>query len=410
MAVAPHAESAGNMPNAARRAVAPVAVVPAEAPAVLGRGSYGCVVKPAFSNVDETGRIQHFPNNVTKIYSDRDEAGKAEHNSNVLRALNRRANVPMRRYQKSFTRRNIPEPLRRKCGVRAGNNLTERIYPVRMPYLGISFADAIKHHKDDIQALDPRVIFRSIRELFEIVAVYRRGEFIHGDIRQPNVTIMPSGVMHIIDFDWFYKQDAFVQRYTGPGFYSNPVETGLWQEWFFRPGQPTAADLNGFAERYIDTYNGSFASPSYPEWLTKKDVLATALRDIHTRFKDTHKDKSSRDQFRLFRTMSIDTFDSFGFAMTLIYFLDGYLPGWGKRDRSELTEYAKDVLSAEDVPRFVELMYRLYNEVFVQMVHWNPVTRMRIDAAITKLDELLPEIDRIMASVHGGRRRTRRRR
>ena len=399
------------MPNASRRVAAPPAVAPVESPSVLGKGSYGCVVKPAFSNVDELGRVVHFPNNVTKIYSDRDEAGKAEHNSNVLHALNHRANIPMRRYRKSFTRRNIPEPLRRKCNVHPGNNLTERIYPVRMPYLGISFADAIQHHKADIQAMDPRVIFRSIRKLLEIVAVYRRGEFIHGDIRQPNVTIMPSGVMHIIDFDWFYKQDTFLQRYTGPGFYSNPVEASLWEEWFFRSGQPTAADLNGLAERYIDTYNSSFASPSYPEWLTKKDVLATALRDIHTRFKETHRDKSPREQLRLFRTMSIDTFDSFGLAMTLIYFMDGYLPGWGKRDRSEFRDYVSDVVSGEDVPQFAELMYRLYNEVFVQMVHWNYVTRMRIDAAIAKLDEFLPELDKIMAKVHaGGRRQTRRRR
>jgi hypothetical protein len=383
-----------------------MAAAVAPAPVALGKGAYGCVIKPAFSNVDELGRVVHFPNNVTKIYSDRNNSVKAERNSDTLHALNSRANVPMRRYRKSFTRRNIPESLRRKCNINPSNNLMEPIYPVRMPYLGNSIADAIRHHKPNIQELDPRIVFRSIRTLFEILSVYRRGEFIHGDIRQPNVTIMPSGVMHIIDFDWFYKQDTFLQRYSGIGYYSNPIETSLWQEWYFRPGQPTAAELNDIAERYTDTYNHSFASQSYPEWLTKKDVLATALRDIHTRFKETHKDKSSRDQLRLFRTMSIDTFDSFGLAMTLIYFLDGYLPGWGTPDRTELSEYVGDVLSKDNLPRFVELMYRMYKELFVQMVHWNYTTRMRIDAAIAKMDEFIPELDSILTDIRrGGRSR-----
>lgn len=395
----------------ATAAAAAAEVAAAAAPVALGKGAYGCVIKPAFSNVDELGRIVHFPDNVTKIYSDRDNSVKAERNSNTLHALNRRVNVPMRRYRKSFTRRNIPESLRRKCNVNPGNNLTDPIYPVRMPYLGNSIADAIRHHLPDIQALDPRVVLRSIRDLFKTVAVYRRGEFIHGDIRQPNVTIMPSGIMHIIDFDWFYKQDTFLQRYAGIGYYSNPIETCLWQEWFFRPGQPTAADLDAAADKYTNSYNSSFASQSYPEWLTKKDVLTTALRDIHTRFTETHKDKTPRDQFRLFRTMSIDTFDSFGLAMTLIYFLEGYLPGWGSPDRAELADYVGDVLSEENLSQFVELMYRMYKEIFEPMVHWNFATRMPIDVAIVKIEEFIPEFDRILAAVReGGRRRQTRRR
>ena len=376
---------------------------------LLGKGSYGCVVKPAFPNVDDFGRTVHFPNNVTKIYSDMDEAKKAERDSDTLYSLDPRVAIPIHKYKKKFTRRNIPDTLRTKCNIDPGNNLTTPIYPVRMPYLGMSLYD-VKNSRElmtHIQNLDPRIFFQHVRHLFETVAAYRRGQFIHGDIRQPNVMIFPSGKMTIIDYDWFYKQDSFLYKYTGKGYYSNPVETCLWDEEFFKTGvKPGLEQLSRLAEKYSRSYRESQATQSYPVWLKKTEVLAMALEDIHSRFMETHTSLASRPRFREFRKVSVDTFDSFGLAMTLIYFIDGYLPGWSG-DRTVLRTHLESVggytIPPVKVAAFMELVHRLYSEVFVQMVHWNHMTRMRIDAAIAKLDEFRGDLDALF-NVTGGQR------
>jgi len=401
-AVAPITGNGNNMPSVSDSAVH-----------LLGKGSYGCVVKPAFSNVDDFGRPVHFPNNVTKIYSDEEEASKAERDSDILYSLDPRVAIPIHKYKKKFTRRNIPDMLRTKCNIDPGNNLTAPIYPVRMPYLGVSLYDVknSREHMGHIQTLDPRIFFQHVRHLFEIVATYRRGQFIHGDIRQPNVMIFPSGKMTIIDYDWFYKQDSFLYKYTGVGYYSNPMETCLWNEEFFKAGKKLdIVQFNRLAERYTRSYRESQATQSYPVWLKRTDVLATALEDIHSRFMETHASLAARPRFREFRKVSIDTFDSFGLAMTLIYFIDGYLPGWSG-DRAALRTHLESVhgytVPPAKVTTFMELVQRLYSEVFVQMVHWNNLTRMRIDAAIAKLDEFRGDLDTLF-NVAGGQRISRR--
>ena len=52
----------------------------AAGPDLLGKGGYGCVFKPALPNINYTGHIRNYPNNVTKLFFDNENLEKARLN------------------------------------------------------------------------------------------------------------------------------------------------------------------------------------------------------------------------------------------------------------------------------------------------------------------------------------------
>jgi len=411
--------SAATAASAAASVAASAAASAAAAPAApvvrekLGSGAYGCVFRPPLSNINDFGRVKNFPGQVTKLFVEKDEADKALRNSDRLYSIDPRVGIPIIKYNKTYKKRNIPAELRANCHIHPGNNMNANVYPVRMPFLGLSLFGL--HNKPDerlrIRKLHPRIIFQNIRKLFETVDIYRKHRIIHGDIRQSNIMILPNGDMNVIDFDWLFQEDTFIQRYSGAGFYSSPLETSLWNKSYFVSGAHLPrAELNSTMSNYLNPYRASVFSLSYPIWLTITPQLDTALRDIHAKFMEAHADMDDRKRFREFQRLSIDTFDSFGLGQTLIYFLDSVLPGWGQSDRLEITRHMRLVqtehgLSDAAIDPFITLLFRLYREVFVQLVHWNPLTRMRIAEALAKLDVFIGDMNTVLGTRGGGRKR-----
>jgi hypothetical protein len=179
---------------------------------VLGSGAYGCVLHPALANTNEHGASVDYPNNVTKIYTSKHNANKAVRNSDKLSKINARFGVPIHAYRKTFKRKNIPRSMQTRCHIRPGNNMNALVYPVRMPNLGKSVEDVIQnqHLIVSLRSINPRQLLLHISALFETVDIYRKNKLIHGDIRTPNIMILPTGQMNIIDFDWLHEEKKFV--------------------------------------------------------------------------------------------------------------------------------------------------------------------------------------------------------
>jgi serine/threonine protein kinase len=131
------------------------------------------------------------------------------------------------RYNESFLASNLSNRIQKNCDINA-NNMP--IYPLRMPYLGVSFNQIREEEIMQIRKIPFTVLVNQIHKLFKQVNRIREVGFIHGDIRESNIMINPStGKITLIDFDWLMSTNEFYAGYQySLGFYSNPPESLLY--------------------------------------------------------------------------------------------------------------------------------------------------------------------------------------
>jgi hypothetical protein len=193
----------------------------------LGKGSFGLVFAPALDNVDPNGNPVSFPKNVTKLFYRGSNYEKALRNYNVLReSVPSVANgVRLTKYTRKYKFRNLPNSI--KANIKSRRPYTDEwqpMYPVRTPYLGVSFSDLHKHTV--VYSHVP--IETTIREVYKIMKQIKEigdAGYVHADIRETNVMVNPNtGIMTLIDFDWLTRKDEILDEYP-QSFYSHPIET-----------------------------------------------------------------------------------------------------------------------------------------------------------------------------------------
>ena len=148
---------------------------------VMGQGSYGCVVKPALTNVVD-GSPKNYPGNVSKIFYDEEAAKEALVKANFWYRTFGEKEHKMSDYVQKYSYATLPGEIKAKC---AGLGSDRPIYVTRMPNLGVSINELARH--PDLIAQIRRVpferILQQIDKLFnQIKVIYEKG-YVHGDIR-----------------------------------------------------------------------------------------------------------------------------------------------------------------------------------------------------------------------------------
>jgi serine/threonine protein kinase len=194
----------------------------------LGKGSFGCAVKPALPNINSKGDWIQYPDNITKIFFKKNEGLNAIQSQTKAKEILKNDNLRINKYKYNiYTPFYLPEETQKEC---FGDNISKypaHIFPVRLPDLGVSMAYYDTAMIKKIQKINVFTILEQMNKLIQQVSdLYTQG-YIHGDIREPNVMINPdTGNMTIIDFDWLREKNVFFKDYYHAlGFYNNPPES-----------------------------------------------------------------------------------------------------------------------------------------------------------------------------------------
>ena len=222
----------------------------------IGKGSYGCVVRPALPNVNNSGERIEYPENISKVFLNRVNATGKIIPSKLLaeRAVNKNERIETYgiprtiypRYRRTFNARaeaedpdiaNIRRINGNPCSIRSNN---ANIGVIRMPNLGIDLYDVydaflnktrpdVIHEIQDLSLLE--ILEKGVKPLFHTVEMLRRHGRIHLDIKPENVMIQPlTGEMHIIDYDLETSYDNIAKFLPDPEiFFLYPPELLLWQ-------------------------------------------------------------------------------------------------------------------------------------------------------------------------------------
>ena len=196
----------------------------------LGEGTYGTIIQPALPNMNKSG-MYSYPNNVTKFYKGEPNVSQSDNFRNtVVRRMhlteNRNQNTihrySMYPYHHAYSKENIrsSEALKRRFPD------MDKPHMLRLPNLGYSFLDIV-NTKDLVQKainISYKIICQQMLDCMNVVKAIRMDRKIHGDIRETNVMLQPdTGVMTIIDFDFFYPDSDFLGKYS-QFFYPHPPE------------------------------------------------------------------------------------------------------------------------------------------------------------------------------------------
>jgi serine/threonine protein kinase len=317
---------------------------------IIGSGGFGFVIKPALPNTNASNTWQEFPDNVTKVFYK-----KTAYNT----VLKKTANLPtifgpnnghrIYPYRHSYTMKNLPANIKSRLGALPPETA---LYPLRMPYLGRSIAE-ISAFAREIQLLPVKTIVAQMVKLLRQVKSAKDHGFIHGDIREPNVMVNPeTGVMTLIDFDWLLPFEEFRNQYP-VAFYCHPPETlVLYYRNLLRAGIPESRAGAIFADKapsYVDNlrlrFKMVFNSLNYAAGWRFTQYIDTVFEDVYQKSEIPVADGG------LDLNETLETFDSFGMAMTLLQFIGYVYPGC--IFPGDITEARKDAFKIELTTRLI---------------------------------------------------------
>ena len=187
---------------------------------ILGSGGFGQVIAPALPNM-KNGVIAEYPDNVTKLFYDEDDKQSALKIAKQLPELmGENRGHSLHNYLYHYKKSNLPLSLQTKIGAKipSGN-----LFATRMPNLGVSINRLITVYKKVREVPIVNIMEQTVKLLSQTASLAEHF-YIHGDIRESNVTINPKdGTMTIIDFDWLRPYHKFIETYSF-NFYNNPPE------------------------------------------------------------------------------------------------------------------------------------------------------------------------------------------
>jgi serine/threonine protein kinase len=389
---------------------------------VLGKGGYGCVLKPAFSDDTNTGNVITFPNHVSKIFFKQNAKNKAIANMTSLKTINN-TDEPLftyniTPYKRTLTKGNVPIEFRSNCKIDANNNLSEVLYPVHMPNLGVSWFDFIispvgSDLYTQIVSLPIKTILQGFKKLLKTLEVINKTS-IHADVKPQNILIVPStGNMTLIDFDLLLPKEKYGNL---PTQWNSPLETTLWsidnlftKLVMVKPDDESNLDS---MEKYTQQYNRLKASGLSDEQIREletisKDAYMETNHYVTVRilnlFEIVKNSKSVPIYFKnseeylgklswfgewldtkakeykmglkrklALKLLSVPTFDSFCLGFSFMIFLDKYKPNYHTTEG---------------------ILKNIYDEILLPLVNPNPITRMRSEQALQILN---PKINSVM--------------
>jgi hypothetical protein len=334
----------------------------------IAKGSYGCILHPALPNLNNSGRLRPYNRNVTKLFETRVNRNKALANSQKMSAITHdpisyRAEPYRFNYNKSF----LSPELLSHCTSRAN----DKLYPMRLPYLGVSIQSLTVENITAIKRIPIEVIISQIVKLFHHIDNILDAGYIHGDINLSNVMInIETGIISLIDFDWLFTFDDFYSGYsTSFGFYSNPPES-LVLTYRVRPSEYVTV-----GNAYLDNNESSIWVP-----------LGIDYNDLETTISFLVNANTSVNPRTFFRSM-IPTFDSYAIAIVLV----------------KLINKVYGIHTLPDSP-----LKSIVFGVMVPMISFDMRRRIGIKEAIHRVEQILAPSASAAGASSGGRRSTRR--
>ena len=190
---------------------------------VIGDGSEGCVVKPAFPNNDGP-----HDRNVAKIFFRRGNAAEALAKNAELGLIG--IEPSLFPYTRTFKGRNVPGSLRERCRVVSDE---QALGVVRMTNLGVDFFTLLEQPLlvAQIQRLPlSQVLENGVKRLFQTILKLRKAGMIHFDVRFENVLLDPAtGTFTLIDYGRITKDEDIVKRSLAKHLYDRfPPEMMFW--------------------------------------------------------------------------------------------------------------------------------------------------------------------------------------
>lgn len=181
-------------------------------------GAYGLILPPqSIQGID--------PTHVTKVFHTKEKYDKFLEKMGMIREIFQGdPNYLVYPFDRVHTLRNVPNEYKHTVSSRFSRNtnrntnktvepLQQPIYAVHMPHLGVDLTH-IKDILGHLRAIPVPIMLTNMYELLEKVAMLWNHEYIHGDVRPPNIMIQPeTGKLTLIDFDWLMEVREFAKVY-----------------------------------------------------------------------------------------------------------------------------------------------------------------------------------------------------
>ena len=277
----------------------------------IGSGGFGTVFSPAFVNTNFTDATHDRRNWVTKVFASKDAYEKAVANIPTIQRIGMNYNAFA--YKRPLSLSNVPRSKRANILSAKKRSEPDRntIFAIRMPNKGLSVRKILdERNLASLRAIPIYTIMGQVcKTIRQMIALTDDG-YIHGDIRDTNLLIDPTtGIITIIDFDWFYTKPEFLNEYFGHfGFYSNPPETLL------------TASGSGHSAEYIKDFKEFFIDRPIIDTINDSNLVNKITLQSVTGSYVLNKNPRIWNK-------TLDTFDSFGLAWTLLALLGHLYPG-----------------------------------------------------------------------------------
>lgn len=395
---------------------------------ILGHGSFGLVCHPAFSDCHPiTGNMIHHPEEsaVTKIFFNEDMYQKALRNYEKIASL---MNDPI--YKASAHSRrtfsNLPQKLSQRVHSYSRKKIkpTSDVYAIKMPHLGTSIHRVIRN-AEEREAFQGCDFYLLLGELYKCHAQLHRlftQQYIHGDIRTPNVMWNKNTCgLHIIDFDFLDTAYEFTKKHWSHfGSTHHPPECLLISSQPKRTSEWLDKNYPMFRELYYRNHILGKPNRTSEEF---DQMIQAAQKKNQIRIQPALSEASNDAKYRSFAEIEIPYFDGYSFALIIATLLGVIYPQSmnyteNVEDIQKKTRYLEKSLkgilpSSYSVPyhRLVVKTIVYLSEIYQEMLFFDMTERTTIDVSFAQMKEVYEEFSKRhheLMSKKGGRRYTRR--
>lgn len=227
---------------------------------VVGKGTYGFILKPALSNRRLNGSVEEYPDEVTKAYFNQNSLNGAIKTGTKIYSLTGNEGHKLIPYKQPYRVSNMPASIITKLKTEDfGKTDIAKIYgrssmPIaHMKNLGIDMKyTSLTAHVAALRKIPTGLLLEQVLKVMKQVKIFIDNKFIHGDIRPANMMINPdTGIITIIDFDLFEEIPEFMKN--NVAFYNRPPENYIHD--FFRDPYSLTVFENIEKVKYIKSIN-----------------------------------------------------------------------------------------------------------------------------------------------------------